>query len=365
MPKPRSPKEIKQFLGLTGYYRKFVPRFSDMARPLTKLLAHDCEFEWTKQCDISFQMLKDTLCSALILKYPDTNKPYMLYTDASKYGWAGVLTQSHTSTVDGKTITMDHPVSYVSGLFCGSQLNWAALTKEAYAIYMSIKKSTFYLTGHEITLRSDHLPLKKFLRKMTLNNMVNNWSTEIESFNINFVHISGKANVLADTLSRLIDTNPDLQQQPELEGHEFGKYCFETLPKVRGSTSHIKLGGDMAEVCEIQITYDNPENSELSVELPLEDDKFASLQENDPKIWDLCDKVKEGEYKQFYFVNNNILFRSIVDNGHKFEARVIPESLRDVVLHLGHNQSGHNGYQRTYAAIKHLYYWKGMRTQVL
>ena len=150
-------------------------------------------------------------------------------------------------------------VSYISGLFRGSQLNWAVLTKEAYAIYMSIKQSTFYLTGHEITLRSDHLPLKKFLRKMTLNNTVNNWSTEIESFNINFVHISGKANVLVDTLSRLIDTDPDpdLQQQPELEGHEFGKYCFETLPKARGSVNHVQLGGDEAEVCEIQITYDN------------------------------------------------------------------------------------------------------------
>ena len=69
---------------------------------------------------------------------------------------------------------------------------------------------------------------------MTLNNMENNWSTEIESFNIKFVHISRKANILADTLSGLIYTNPDLKQQPELEGHEFGKYCFETLPKVRG-----------------------------------------------------------------------------------------------------------------------------------
>ena len=59
-------------------------------------------------------MLKDTLCSAPILKYPDTTKPYMLCTDASKYGWAGVLTQSHTSVVDGKTITMDHPVSWQS-----------------------------------------------------------------------------------------------------------------------------------------------------------------------------------------------------------------------------------------------------------
>ena len=177
MPRPRSPKELKQFLGFTGYYRKRVPCFSDMARPLTKLLVHDCEFVWTNQCDISFQMLKDMLCSAPILKYPDTSKLYTLYTNGSKYGWAGVLTQNHMSTVDGKEITMDHPVLYVSSLFHGSQLNWAALTKEAYAINMSIMKSTFYLTGHEITLRSDHLPIKKFLRKMTLNNTVNNWST--------------------------------------------------------------------------------------------------------------------------------------------------------------------------------------------
>ena len=152
-----------------------------MARPLTKLLAHDCKFAWTDQCDISFQMLKDTLCSAPMLKYPNTTKLYTLYTDASKYRWAGVLTQRHTSTINGKEITMNHPVPYVSGLFRGSQLNWATLTKKAYAIYMSVKESTFYLTGHEITLRSDHLHLKKFLRKMTLNNTVNNWSTEIES----------------------------------------------------------------------------------------------------------------------------------------------------------------------------------------
>ena len=114
--------------------------------------------------------------------------------------------------MDGKEITMDHPVSYASGLFCSNQLNWAALTKEAYAVHMSIKKSTSYLTGHEITLRSDHLPLKK-LRKMTLNQMVNNWSTEIESFNINFVHISSKDNVLTNTLSRLIDTDSDLKNR--------------------------------------------------------------------------------------------------------------------------------------------------------
>ena len=158
MPRPRTPKEIKQFLGLTGYYRKFIPCFSEISRPLAKLTAKDTQFEWTPQCQFSFEMLKDALMSAPILKYPDTEKPYTIFTDASKYGWAGVLTQEHTSIVNGKEVTMNHPVAYVSGMFCGSQLNWAAMTKEAYAIYMTVKKSTFYHTGVDIMLRSDHLP---------------------------------------------------------------------------------------------------------------------------------------------------------------------------------------------------------------
>ena len=82
--------------------------------------------------------------------------------------------------VEGKTVTMDHPVAYVSGLFRGSQLNWAALAKEAYAIYMSVKKLTFYLTDADVLLKSDHLALKKFLQKNTLNNKVNNWAMELE-----------------------------------------------------------------------------------------------------------------------------------------------------------------------------------------
>ena len=71
-------------------------------------------------------------------------------------------------------------LAYVSGLFRGSQLNWAALTKEAYAIYMSVKKLSFYLDSARITVRSDHLPLKKFLEKNTMNSKVNNWAVELE-----------------------------------------------------------------------------------------------------------------------------------------------------------------------------------------
>ena len=91
------------------------------------------------------QPTKGNLCCEPILKYADTSKPYTLCTDASKYGWAGVLTQKHTTVIDGKSHTTDHPVTFVSGLFRGSQLNWAALTKEAFAIYMSVKKVVILL----------------------------------------------------------------------------------------------------------------------------------------------------------------------------------------------------------------------------
>ena len=217
---PNSVKEIKQFLGLTGYYSKFVPRFADISRPLTTLTKKDTKFEWTPACQKSFELLKETLCGKPILKYADTTKPYTLYTDASKFGWAGVPTQPHTMIIDGKSTTTDHPVAFVSRLFRGSQLNWAALTKEAFAIYMSVKKLLFYLTDAQILLSSDHKPLEKFLLKNTLNSKVNNWAMELEAFNIQFDYIKGSNSILADTLICLITIDPDTPLTQEGQEYE-------------------------------------------------------------------------------------------------------------------------------------------------
>ena len=201
MPAPRSPKEVKQFLGLAGYYHKFIPRFSDLSRPLTRLTRKDVLFEWTKECQACFELLKEKLCTYPILRYPDLNKSYVLFTDASKYGWAGVLMQPYeeidesdqltTNVHSSRWKTVYHPVSYISGLFRGSQLNWAALTKEAYAIYMSVRKLSFYLTNTDVLIRSDHLPLKKFLKQNTMNSKVNNWAIELKSYNLKFEYIQG------------------------------------------------------------------------------------------------------------------------------------------------------------------------------
>ena len=192
-----------------------------------------------------------------------------------------------------------HPITYVSGLFQGSQLNWAALTKEAYAIYLSVKKLAFYITDADITLRSDHLPLRKFLQKNTLNDKVNNWAVELETYRIKFVHIKGKSNVLADTLSRLISIDPDVKLEPELEGHEFGQYCFEELPKASSYTVNEIITGMVIEAHNADIT-----EPVTTYSIPLPSFKICELQESDEKLHLLCPRIKKGHLADSgYFID--------------------------------------------------------------
>ena len=168
MPAPKNPKEVKQFFTLVGYYRKFIPTFADISRVLT----HLTKKRWRIQMDTGMREVLPnperifTTSNNTPIARPQAN--YTLYTDTSKYTYAGILAQHSNGT--------DHPITYESGLFRGSQLNWATLTKEAYTIYMSVKKLSFYIDTAQITVKSDHLPLKKFLEKNTLNSIVNNWT---------------------------------------------------------------------------------------------------------------------------------------------------------------------------------------------
>ena len=367
MPAPHNSKEVKQFLGLVDYYRKFVPHFAALSRPLTKLTCKDKVFEWTHECRKAFNTLKESLCDQPILKYADTKKGYTLYTDASKYGWAGVLTQAHNTEIEGKTVTTDHPIAYVSGLFRGSQLNWAALTKEAYAIYMSVKKLSFYLTDATVLLKSNPLPLRKFLQKNTLNNKVNNWAMELEAFNIKFQHVSGKANILADTLSHLVDIDPDARLDPENAGWEFGYYVFETLPTLSSQNT--------VQVCEVlsgnNVIRPDPDLQEPFIQQltsPLTLEQLQVLQAQDEKCTTLADMLRRGILDPIaYSMEDGVLYHRVTEGGQSFHAIYIPKtppSLIQSILKAAHNDSGHNGFPRTYSAIRRLYYWKGIKEDV-
>ena len=362
MPPPTTPKEVRQFLGLVGYYRKFVPKFADIARPLTNLTKLDVPYEWITRCQEAFEFLKQMLLKEPILKYPDPSKPYTLFTDASKFAWACVLTQEYEHEFDGKKRKILHPIMYMSGLFKGSQINWATLTKEAYAIYMSVKKLDHYIQDAEVTLRSDHLPLKSFLQKNTLNTKVNNWAIDITSRcrNIQFEYIKGIKNTLADTMSRLIKITPEIEQEPEPPGQEFGYDIFETLEPIETTTHYIN---ELKE--EIQIKQEAIPDDLLPI-VDLTESQLEDIQMKDKFIKNIVNRLvaKQQPEGKPYYLEGKLLKKYIYDNKQRFEVTVVSPNCAPLLLNLAHDQLGHNGTARTYMLLKRTYYWKGMKTDI-
>ena len=365
MPHPFTPKEVKQFLGLVGYYRKFIPQYADIARPLNTLTRKDTEFVWTDVGQKSFDLLKLMISEEPILVYPDPSKPYVLFMDASKYVWSCVLTQEYTHEIDGKTVKILHPISYQLGLFKGSQLNWACLTKEAYAIYIPIKKLDYYLVDADIILRSDHLPLKKFLSKNTLNSKVNIWAIEISPFHITFEYIKGIKNTLADTMSQLINIDPDAELLPEDQGCEYGYYLFDPLPPIH--TDDIYHVDDIPEITithpeDVTLTCFDPKDPGGDIDrfLSLLDGEhyevISSLQDRDT----FCHRILQRVRKEIlpvnhpYGIQNDILRHHLILNEQTLYPIVLPHMLIGHVLELAHNKLGHNGISRTYAMLKRL-----------
>ena len=147
---------------------------------------------------------------------------------------------------------------------------------------MSVKKLSFYLDSARITVRSDHLPLKRFLEKNTLNAKVNNWAVELESQKIDFVFIQGTKNVLAYILSRLIEIDDDIKLPAEQEGHEFGYVSFKQLPPAQVTVTE-EVNINKVNNLKIKIQHINPVQKDLKIELPISNLKFKELQEQDKK----------------------------------------------------------------------------------
>ena len=258
----------------------------------------------------------------------------------------------------------DHPIAYVSRLFRGSQLNWAALTKEAYAIYMSVKKLSFYIDTTKVTVRSDHLPLKKFMEKNTMNSKVNNWAVELESQNIKFQYIPGVKNTLADTLNRLIEIDDDIKLPPEEEGKEFGYFPFEELPPVSTQVSEEILICD-THGTELKLNHTEPMNQEVDIQLLLSQRKMKKLQQSHSYIKHLLKQWEKNDLdKKVYTMESGLLKRKLIVNRLLYKPVVVPDILRDSLSILAHDEAGHNGSKRTYNALRNLFYWKGMKKSV-
>ena len=190
---PANPKQVCAFLGLVGYYQKFIKNFAKIAKLLTMLTHMDIKFEWKETHHCAFMKLKDAIIQAPILRYPDTTKPYIVYTDASDDACGAQLSQMHNET--------EFPVAFLSHTFTDTQQRWRTPEQEAYGIYFAIKKWNYYLQGADIIVRNDHKPLAWFLNGKNENTKINRWGLELASYNITFEWISGAKNKAADCLS--------------------------------------------------------------------------------------------------------------------------------------------------------------------
>jgi hypothetical protein len=153
-------------------------------------------FEWRKHEQQAFEKLKNLLCSETVLTYPNLNKPYKLYTDASSYAIGAILVQ-----VDNNSI--ERVIQYVSSTLKDSQLNWPIIEKETYAVIYALKKLRPYLFGVQFTVYTDHKPLKSLFVGEVKNTKVQRWAVLIAEYGCKIEYIQGSKNIRADMLSRL------------------------------------------------------------------------------------------------------------------------------------------------------------------
>ena len=167
--------EVRSLLGFTGFLRDHVSHYANMIAPIQDLVvkghnknSSNIESFWDEECDKALELVKETLKSNEVLAFPDKTIPYELFTDASGRHMSGVLMQKN------------RPIGYFAKSFHGTQLSWAALTKEAHAVYRSVEFLSVFIIASKVVLRCDHKPLKGFLKGDTKNQMVNRWSVNMQ-----------------------------------------------------------------------------------------------------------------------------------------------------------------------------------------
>jgi transposase InsO family protein len=186
---------IRGFLGMAGWYRRFIPHFADIAKPLVHLTKQDTVWEWTDACQRAFEQLRDALTSSPVLAVADPNKNYVLHTDASDHAMGAILQQEDG---DGHL----HPIAYASKTFTDTQTRYDTTEREALAIPWALEHFNTYCEGHKYTLLTDHKALS-FIRTNTNNNKrITRWQLMLQNYQLDVYYMKGSDNHAADLLSR-------------------------------------------------------------------------------------------------------------------------------------------------------------------
>ncbi len=224
-PTPTNAKQVRSFLGLAGYYRRFIQAFSDIAQPLQALTQKDVTFAWTDACELAFQTLKTKLTTNPIVVYPDFTQPFTIQCDASSFAISGILSQQR----EGK----DRVVAYFSQSLNATERKWATFDREMFAIVATVRKFRKYLQIQPFTIITDHKPLlglKKLSFEADCTGRRTRWALELDTFTFQIIHKPGKSIANADALSRYPPT-PDDENK-----HEIAAIIESTQPQLHSDS---------------------------------------------------------------------------------------------------------------------------------
>jgi hypothetical protein len=319
---PQNVSDIRSFLGLAGYYRRFIEGFSKISKPMTELLAKGSTFEWTPRRETSFQELKKRLTTALVLTMPDMEKSFSIYCDTSGQGLGCVLMQ------DG------HVVAYASRQLRKHEEKYPTYDLELAVVVHALKIWRHYIIGKRCELYSDHKSLKYIFTQLDLNLRQRRWLELIKDYDLGINYHPGKANVVADALSRRSHLNMLATR--------------ELLPEFCKEFEKLNLG-----------LVSNTKVIEMEVDSTLEQN-IREGQLEDAKIQEIIEWIKEDKALGF----------SVDDQGTLWYKKrlCVPEikEIRELILRKAHDLAYfiHPGSTKMYHDLKSRYWWYGMKRAI-
>ena len=372
-PMPTTVKELRSFLGLCSYYRRYVPNFALVARPLHKLTEKDSIFEWTPDCQTSFEQLKHLLTSSPILAYPAVGVEYLLDTDASNEALGSVLSQVQNGH--------ERVISYYSRCFSSSERNYCVTRKELVAIIASVKHFHHYIYGSKCTVRTDHGALTWLLKFKNPEGQLARWIEVLQTYDLTIKFRAGKLHNNSDALSRRPCQSCDHCAKQETADQNRAKVKGTSPVPVRKMVlrSDTPADNDHVEENPQSQNWVQAKTPQALREGQLRDPLIKQVvqwKENSPTrpAWDEVSHL--GPECKYYWSQwerlemiGGVLYRhwyGTRDNSQTLQL-VLPQIWRDEVLHLLHDNicTGHLGIHRTIGRLRSRFYWVGFKQDVI
>lgn len=379
-PLPKTPKEIKQFLGLLGYYRKFIPDFARITKPMTKCLKKSNKITLDSDYIDCFNKCKTLLTNDPILQYPDFTKEFILTTDASNIAIGAVLSQG--------TVGLDKPICYASRTLNDSETNYSTIEKELLAIVWATKYFRPYLFGRKFKILTDHKPLQWIMNLKEPNSRLTRWRLKLSEYDYT-IYKKGKCNTNADALSRVEIHNEETESMVVNPSERPPSHTGSTTATAHTSTENpilevpitdeplnkfhrqlrFTIVGDTKRRTTATKPFDTHTRTSIQVsESNLEQDVINAIKEHvNPKVKTAIKITPPlGMYSIIPIIQNKFKSSALNLVLTKTELEDVKEYLRqqEIIKQYHEGKTNHRGINECYLALSRKYYWPKMKEEI-